>query len=893
MDWNLLPLHLFPEGSLSSSVITTVWIGVLVVAFFNLRFGWCLSGLVVPGYLVPLLLIKPWSVAVILGESVVTYLLVYGFSVLGARWLGLADFFGRDRFFALVLVSVMVRVLFDTFWLPGFGAWLNAQGVQFDYANNLHSFGLIIVALIANNFWKPGLLRGGLQLLSILAITFVIVRFGLMELTNFSLSNLNYLYEDIASSILASPKAYIILLTTAWIASRLNLHYAWEFNGILIPALLALQWYQPVKLATTFAEVLVILTAAHLLLKLPQFANVNLSGARKLVMFFSVGFVYKLLLGFGLEWFAPRAKVTDYFAFGYLIATLLAVKIHDKDIGIRVTRATLQTSLMAVLLASLVGFALSLLPGTLPVAGAARQPLPAPAEPADRLEQLLLQQRIVDYGVVARHSLPLPGALQLSQFQQALEALKDYRHSASSERLQQAQAALAQLDYELVLAEQRYLVLRPRGLSQGWGTFVIDSQPGSGLLIEVPVTGRQQGIAEAALALFRSQQAAALALGSLRLQQGFGEDPASDVTRNPGTLFQQFHQQFGPRNVLQLRLLNRASARALQGARLGPEQALGSAALRDQLWVSRELPADLQLRQLEQQLGQLDLHWGSPDIPSIQRERSPGGFAELFIQPDAVRRLLAAARIGQVDDAPLAVLEGPLHAHLLQRQQAAQRLTRYPPPQLEQLLFLDNEVLTPLLQLLADSPDASRWGEAEQDNLRYLNGLARSLGYQLVRHQSANQHFLLLQPDDGQDAPPWGIHVLRIGSSAPQIVEVPRAGSELNTLTLGIRLFEQLQARALLIASVAADADPLGRADVIHPQARHSLFNLLHQVLLREAGDAPLLVSQVRGLGQPVPDGYGSLLSFGNGLQLGEHVAPCWPRWRAWGWHRWRWPASR
>ena len=33
----LLPLHVFPEGSLSSSVTTTVLIGVWVVAFFNLH----------------------------------------------------------------------------------------------------------------------------------------------------------------------------------------------------------------------------------------------------------------------------------------------------------------------------------------------------------------------------------------------------------------------------------------------------------------------------------------------------------------------------------------------------------------------------------------------------------------------------------------------------------------------------------------------------------------------------------------------------------------------------------------------------------------------------------------------------------------------------------------
>ena len=58
-------LPIFPEGGLASSVITTVWVGVWVLCLFNLRFGWVLSGLVVPGYLVPLIIVKPVSALVI------------------------------------------------------------------------------------------------------------------------------------------------------------------------------------------------------------------------------------------------------------------------------------------------------------------------------------------------------------------------------------------------------------------------------------------------------------------------------------------------------------------------------------------------------------------------------------------------------------------------------------------------------------------------------------------------------------------------------------------------------------------------------------------------------------------------------------------------------------
>ena len=95
-------LPIFPPASLDSSVTTTVWIGVLVVAFFNLRFGWIFSGLVVPGYLVPLILAKPISAVVIVGEAIVVYLLVWVLSERLPRGSTWSSFFGRDRFFLLI-----------------------------------------------------------------------------------------------------------------------------------------------------------------------------------------------------------------------------------------------------------------------------------------------------------------------------------------------------------------------------------------------------------------------------------------------------------------------------------------------------------------------------------------------------------------------------------------------------------------------------------------------------------------------------------------------------------------------------------------------------------------------------------------------------------------------
>jgi hypothetical protein len=315
------PLAIFPEGALASSVVTTVLVGVWVVVFFNLRFGWVLSGLVVPGYLAPLILIEPVSAAVIVVEAVVTYGIVRLMAVHFADAIGWTSFFGRDRFFALILVSVVVRLVFDTVLLPPVAVWLNQNyDLGFDWTRDLESFGLIVIALFANQFWKTGLMQGFFTSLVCILITLAIVRFGLMELTNFRISDIGYLYELLAASLLASSKAYIILILTAFIASRINLRAGLDFNGLLIPALVALQWYEPVKILTSIGEALVILLICSLLLRLPYYANKTIEGGRKILLFFNVSFAWKMLVGYGVLWVELDIVTSDAYGFGYLLS---------------------------------------------------------------------------------------------------------------------------------------------------------------------------------------------------------------------------------------------------------------------------------------------------------------------------------------------------------------------------------------------------------------------------------------------------------------------------------------------------------------------------------------------------------------------------------------------
>ncbi|MGL4553636.1 MAG: poly-gamma-glutamate biosynthesis protein PgsC/CapC, partial [Gemmataceae bacterium] len=419
MDSFRLPL--FPEGSLSSSVITTVFVGVWVVCFFNLRLGWSFSGLVVPGYLAPLFMANPWAGAVVCAEGVVTYLIVWVLSERLGRGLLWCNIFGRDRFFALVLTSIGVRLAGDIWLLPLAGAWVNATfGTEFDHHNNLHSYGLIVVALLANQLWKPGLVAGVGTAGVTLGLTYLFVRYVLMTFTNFSVGNLQYMYEDIAASLLASPKSYIILVTTAYLASRMNLRYSWEFNGILVPALMALQWFEPLKILMTVVEASVIYALAGLLLRAPVLRGMSFEGAQKLMLFFTVGFGWKMALGFLLPHVWPEIRPTDYFGFGYLLSTLLALKAHDKGIVVRMASATFQISLVGAVTGSLIGFALTLIPRP---AATARPDLgteqPAPA----RLSEAVEREKLA---TVEGKAGPAPDAAQRAAFVAGVRDLLAY-----------------------------------------------------------------------------------------------------------------------------------------------------------------------------------------------------------------------------------------------------------------------------------------------------------------------------------------------------------------------------------------------------------------------------------------------------------------------------------
>ncbi|MEY4547179.1 MAG: hypothetical protein RL685_3374, partial [Pseudomonadota bacterium] len=277
--------------------------------------------------------------------------------------------FGRERFFLYIVVAVIVRLAVEGSLVP----WASER-FPLSHSRELYSIGLVLVPLVANVFWSAGVIHTGPRLAFVTLITYFIVTRVLLSFTNFSLSRFEVANESVALHFLDISKAYLLLLTGALLGARGNVRYGWDYNGILVPALLAVAWYEPVKLLGTALEAVAIFLLAKFLASVPPFSRAALVGSRRMLFVGVMGFVVKLLLGHVLLYVAPEVQLTEYLGFGYILPSLLAIKMWNKNaIGI-VLMPTLHVSLMAFGVGNALGFGLNWLtaPSTTPIVVAAQ-----------------------------------------------------------------------------------------------------------------------------------------------------------------------------------------------------------------------------------------------------------------------------------------------------------------------------------------------------------------------------------------------------------------------------------------------------------------------------------------------------------------------------------------
>ncbi|WP_440053718.1 poly-gamma-glutamate biosynthesis protein PgsC/CapC [Pseudoalteromonas sp. T1lg65] len=831
MDWTIM---LFPSaGGLGQSVITSVWVGVLVVSFFNLRFGFPLTGLVVPGYLVPLFIVSPVSAWVVIVESIVVYALMRFSAKTALEKFGYAEMFGRDRFFAIVLLSILVRVVMDVLIWPPIADTLAQWDITFHYASQLHSLGLIIIALVANTMWNGGF-RYGVKVSAIqILVTYLLVRFVLMQFTNFNIENLALMYEGIASSIIASPKAYIILVITAFLASRANIKYGWEFNGIMLPALLALQIMQPSKLLTSLIETSIILIVGSMILRFTRLKHANIEGARLLLFFFNIAFIYKLALNYAVVEFFPTVKVTDTFAFGYMLSTLLALKIYQKDALGLVIRSTFQTSIVGGFIAIAIGFAIMIIPSFL---SSPSLDLSASNYQDDRSLQGIVRNyksRLYTQKEAAAQSQFI-NEQQRSQFRAAMRLLID----APQANFPQAQSMLAQINFNSTKTTSS-IVIEDASNTDIRGLFVLSLTPRNAHIITVPYPTDERLASESAILLFDFWQPSALALG------GASSASPSNSNNKQSPFYQDFISLFEEYGSVQLREYTRRVNTKITQLGLTEE---------NKFWVYNQLPDSVSQSQIRELTGIQSVQFGLPDYQALPSADFNGALVELYLDSKNYSQLLSSLSMQSNTLLGVEIEYSDQSVHELVDTFADKITTKNSDhfslltPQ--QAALWEYEILRPLFELV-DNVSLADDASTLHARLRQLNSIANLVHYQinLVSHQ--NEQYVVLQPNGTEQSLRLGqgMYVFNLSPSQNMTIQVPRPLLESHTIGFASDLFTRTKSRVLLLAGAHPQASDY--ANVLLPESTRSLFNVVHQSTQRFYPQVALLNVQIRSHGMP------------------------------------------
>jgi hypothetical protein len=824
----LSTLTLFPAYSLDTSILAAVLVGVLILALLTESFGWVFVGLVVPGYLASVFVIHPEAGATVVAESILTYGLALALSAGMSRTGAWSEFFGRDRFFAIVLSSVLVRAVSEALLLPHIGRWLDAElGTSFALDRSLHSIGLVLVPLTANAFWKLKLRRGLWQVGVPVFLTYALLRWVLLPATNLSFSSLELMYEDVAQDFLASPKAYIILLVTALLAARFNLHYGWDFNGILVPALLALTWLEPAKLVATLAEVLLLVLATKGVLALPGLRTFNLEGPRKTVLVFFLGFVVKWAIGWALGGRVPGLKVTDLFGFGYLVPTLLAVKILQKKAVARVMLATVHTSLAGFLIGSLVGFGLSLV-----------EPRPAIAvtEPTQRTQApgLGLDRSPLGVMAMARASarendasgVPLRRRNnELRQYGAMWRSVDAWLETGTPEGPQAVRERAGELGLELRMlpkatpgAVERYVLLekeRDEG-RLGWDTALL--MPGArGPVLEVPRPLSEAPGAEASAAL--CERVGCRAIIASGLDTSRANLRAGDALHEPDAPLHNAHTALSARE----RVLVRADATVARGKAVLHVPSGRMPKGLEALWPGASL-TDAPPPEPGQS-------WGEARVSVLRAH--PHDLAELALQG--------------LPELPAPLTEAQARAALLSPPKAAVYAPgATPQPGSAELLVLEQQVASPLLgggDTAVPEPLRARWAAA-------MAGLMGMAVYPVEGCADSGPCWWVTDVE-GQHGRGGAALLVRPGGQ-PLAFDVPVPEREHGALAVALEAWQEARARALVVATAESSAERP------HPAIYGNLrttFQAFHQAVHRALPADSGLVLQLRGYsGRPSVD---------------------------------------
>lgn len=820
-----LVFDIFPERGLDQSLLFPVLAGMLTLFLFTEAFGWVFVGLVVPGYMASVAIVQPGSWCAMMIEAIVTYGLVRLLSSYFSRSGAWSVFFGRERFYVIVLTSVLVRQHSQLWALPAAARWLASNfGLGLELESGFMSIGLVLVPLTANMFWKLSLPRGLLQILVPTAITYLLLRELVLPYTNFSLSSMELTYEGLALSFISSPKAYIIMLVAALLASRFNLKYGWDYNGILVPTLLALAWMTPSKIVTTIVEALLLVMLTTLFVKAPLVRDLNLEGPRKIALIFTIGFTLKFITGAALGDALPALQATDLFGFGYLVPSLLAVKIIQVKSARRILIPAVVTSLLSFVLGNVVGVVLDVLfPRAEPeVSG-------EPELPNERREQTLTRSGI-GVGMLARARARPPtfaadgsiSRLHLNRSLRFWETVGEHarEHGPSDPELLRQTTLEEGIDVAIVTQggldlagpprDQRALVLyelETRLSAQRGAPTVLIFPEAHGPLLAIPQPHTERPSSRAALPVCAAIDCSAIVYAGI-------EHQGSDTHRRTEFVaaLRGLCQGLEISTIMSLHTRTEPTSSRQGGTRLT---------------IRGALPDEIDLAKLDP--SGVEIEWRASNGAN-------GGWLHanhklaLFVPPKP-----ASTEPSQQVPVDSASASGWLDLHRGERGP----WIRNTPSQTELRLL---ELLT---RELVERASDSQSGELEW--LQSLSLEADVLGLSLhLIDNCAGRHSRCIALNGDQPSFDWGQLLVRLGDAAAIAIEVPIPRREPGTWRFATEVWRTTSARALVFGSWAKRSESGLRA---RPAETHAPFHAFHRGLERGlAGELEPLILQLRGL---------------------------------------------
>jgi len=819
-----LTFNLFPASGLDNSLFTAVLLGLLLLFLLTESFGWAFTGLVVPGYLASVLVIQPVAGGVILAEAVATYLVARAISDWGSRVLPYNRFFGRERFFLILLVSVGVRLVFEALLLPVVGRALVDDGwVAPTLVTHLYSIGLIVVPLTANMMWRTGAWRGLPQVVIPTGLLWLALRFVLIPYTNLSISDFELTYENVALGFLASPKTYIILLTGAYLATRNSLDWGWDSHGIVVMALVSLAWLSPMKVLTTVVEVLILVAVLRVVLALPVISAANLGGYRRIVVVFGIGFGLKFVACHLMAATYPGLRATDYFGFGYLLPSLLALKVLQRGSASVVLLPTLQTSLIALGLGTAIGLGLALLDPA-DVQGEARAALRS-VTTTDEVRGGIIGEVHVAAGRLLE-GLP-PGArdreagrVLASDYQRLVHDLVQAPGQDEAALRERASAlGLMLVDRVDPVNHQRYRVLRePPGeldAMRGWGVVAVRLGADDPRVVEVPHPVDEPGSLIAGAVLFRELGATALVVSGV--DPGAHASPARRMDAGGGAAGSSL-----PLVAARRALADRPSVevRVLAGSETGV------------VWSPAGDPLPLPAL-----LGEVERREGSGPGSDSYGHLPESGRSRLQLSEPQLRALQGVAYpprdgLRVVEPGGLSSLTGsPWFA-------AHTAAVGYRDPRESERVFFERELFTPLLLRAGEV-------EASEDLLAFLDRTAALMGFAVRRVELGDGEAVLMLVEALPATRGWGTLLVRPEAGTERFVAVPKPEGERYSLDLGLHLLRDLDAASLIVAGAEPTAVLDRSSNVVGEGNLETLFTQAHRVAFRVEGEP--LGLQVRG----------------------------------------------